>query len=116
MYDSKADQDRKHPNSELNAEPSAKVQLEGTMGEVDKLILMMLAMKSMQPQGVGPASMQGPPSPSVGAGHLPPGASPMGGPPMPGGMPGGPPMPMGAPGLMPQTQLAAQMQAAKGLV
>ena len=91
-------------------EPSAKKQLEGSIGKIDELVLMMLAMKEMMPQiapqPAGGAPMPGQPSP------LPLGA---GAPPMPAG-PMGPQPPMGGGGMMPAMQLQQAMQGARGLM
>lgn len=107
------------------AEPSAKDQLEGRLGEIDKLVMMMALMKSLMtstpPPSPSPtAGLPLPPPPGVGLGGPtlggpPPmgGMGPMG-PPIPGG-PGGPPG-MGMMGGGPNPMLQQALMASKGLV
>jgi hypothetical protein len=96
-----------------HVEKSAKDQLSGELGEIDKLIMLLLTLKQATPPSPFAAPLAGPPtSPSPALGGL--GGMPMGGsmPPPPGLGAGGPPS-MGNP-MMPL--MMNQMQAAGGLV
>lgn len=65
------------------AEPSAKEQLEGNLGDLDKLVILMQALKTMIPPSPSAGPLAGPPSPGIGGpGGMPMGSSPMGGLPM----------------------------------
>jgi len=87
------------------SEPSAKTQLEGKLGDVDKLVILLAELKKMIPPPLAPS-----PSPGPMAGPPSPGLSPV--PTMPmGSSPGAPPPPMGGPPMMPPPPMAGLMQA-----
>ena len=103
-------------------EPSAKDQLEGRLGEIDKLVMMLAMMKTLMAPSPSPNPAAGPPSPLPGSGMgpmpmgspLPPmGPPPMGGPAM--GM-AGPMGPMVGGPMPPPGALQQALAAAKGLV
>ena len=117
MYDDKEDDSDEYKGSG-KAEPSAKKSLEGKLGDIDKLVMLLLSMKQNTPPspmggpmaGINPSPSlppMGPPAPPMGASMPPP--PPMGA----GGMP-----PMGGPmGMMgPMGALQQQLQSARGLV
>ena len=111
-----------HPSDNTehsSAEPSAKSQLEGRLGEIDKLVMMMALMKSLiTPQpSPGPAAGSIPP-PLPGAGVGPPtlGGPPPMGPPMGMGMGGGVGISPGGPMTGPSQALQQALMASKGLV
>lgn len=100
MYDTmKAESD----TSTATAEPSAKEQLEGNLGDVDKLVILLSALKSMIPPSPSPGPMAGPPSPGLGPGPMPMGSLMGGTPP--------PPAPMAAPPLPAPLPMAGMQQA-----
>lgn len=109
--------DDKAGHSSQDAEPSAKDQLEGELGDVDKLVMMLAMLKTLvqppSPMGAPVAGSPALPSPGLtGSTPLPMGAS-MPPPPMMGA--GGPP-PMGGGGPNPMAMLQQQLQSARGLV
>ena len=106
-----------------DAEPSAKEALEGKLGDIDQIVMMLMKMESMAP---GTTPMGQPPLPGSSPGAGPATPSPagagMGGPPMgplpapppgPGPMPGPSPMPMG---MLPPHLIQQELQSARGLV
>ena len=111
MHDDMMDDDKDDkPVKKDGVEHSAKDQLSGELGEIDKLVMLLLQMKQSPPSPMGlPLSGQlPPPSPGIG------GPSPM---PMGASMP--PPPMMGAGGPPPNPMMgmmAQQMKGAGGLV
>lgn len=102
--------DKDSTKSKSGVEHSAKDQLSGELGEIDKLVMLLLQMKQTPPSPMGfpLAGTPPPPSPALG------GPSPM---PMGASMP--PPPMMGAGGPPPNPMMGAmqqQMRGAGGLV
>mgnify|MGYP001583103662 CR=1 FL=1 len=110
MHDDMMDMETDKREASKEVEPSAKKQLEGSIGKIDELVLMMMALKEMMPQlAPSPSPVSGPGTPPLpptgpGAGAMPMGSS----------MPT--PPPMGGGGMMPAMQLQQAMQGARGLV
>ena len=111
MMDDDKDYDYKKSDK---SEPSAKDALEGRLGDMDKLVMLLLTQSQQTPPSPMGSPLAGtPPSPSPALGGPPP--MPMGAmtppPPMMGA--GGP---MGMPPMGGMNPMMQQLQAARGLV
>lgn len=97
------------------AEPSAQQQMEGRLGDLDKLVMLIQALKTMTPPSPPPGVITGPPSPGAGPGPVPMGPSPMGGP-VPPMMPFTPPPNLPPLSQAPQEAMDQRLAGMRGLM